>query len=153
MEKSVSEKVQNALFPIVEELGYELVETSYKKTQDGMVLTLYIHSPEGISLDDCATVSQGVDEALEKLDPTNGETYYLNVSSLGLDRPIKNKKDADRNIGYQITIKLFAAENGVKEFVGELKSSTENDLTIDYNGVLKTFEFKKIANAVRVIKI
>lgn len=152
--QSVSEKVQETLFPIVENLGYELVETAYKKTQDGMVLTLYIHNAEGITLDDCEVVSRGVDEALEKLDPTNGETYYLNVSSLGLDRPIKNHKDAQRNIGNEISVKLYAAENGKKEFEGVLTSSCEENLTIKLEtGKEATFDFKKIANAVRIIKI
>ena len=152
--KSISEKVQETLFPIVEELGYELVETAYKKTQDGMVLTLYIHNEEGITLDDCEVVSRGVDEALEKLDPTKGETYYLNVSSLGLDRPIKNHKDAQRNIGNLISVKLYAPENGKKEFEGTLISSNEDNLTIKLvNNEELTFDFKKIANAVRVIKI
>lgn len=152
--KTISEKVQETLCPIVEELGYELVETAYKKTQDGMVLTLYIHNAEGITLDDCEVVSRGVDEALEKLDPTKGEAYFLNVSSLGLDRPIKNHKDAQRNIGYLISVKLYAAENGQKEFEGTLMSSTEDGLTIKLASQEEmTFDFKKIANAVRVIKV
>ena len=152
--QSVSEKVQETLFPIVENLGYELVETAYKKTQDGMVLTLYIHNENGITLDDCEVVSRGVDEALEELDPTHGETYFLNVSSLGLDRPIKNHKDAQRNIGFDISVKLYATEHGNKEHEGKLVACTEKGLIIRKdNGEEVSFEFKKIANAVRIIKI
>ena len=152
--QSVSEKVQEALFPIVENLGYELVETTYKKTQEGMVLALYIHNEKGITLDDCEAVSRGVDETLEKLDPTKGETYFLNVSSLGLDRPIKNYKDAQRNIGNEITVKLFAPEHGSKEHEGKLVAANEKGIIIrKANCEEISFEFKKIANAVRIIKM
>ncbi len=152
--QSVSEKVQDTLFPIIEDLGYELVETAYKKTQEGMVLTLFIHNEKGITLDDCEKVSRGVDEVLEELDPTHGETYFLNVSSLGLDRPIKNHKDAQRNLGFDISVKLYATEHGSKEHEGKLIASNEKGLIIRKDNCEEvSFEFKKIANAVRIIKV
>ena len=80
--KSVSDLVQEMATPIVENLGYELVEVRYAKGFSGMELTLFIHSKNGISLDDCERVSRAVDEPLEELNPTNDMPYTLNVSSL-----------------------------------------------------------------------
>ncbi|MBO7508237.1 MAG: hypothetical protein J6T39_01155 [Clostridia bacterium] len=88
--KSVSEIVEEMAKPIVDNLGYELVEVKYSKGYSGMELTLFIHSPNGITLDDCEKVSKAIDEPLDELNPTKDEPYSLNVSSLGLDRPIKN---------------------------------------------------------------
>lgn len=150
--KSVSEKVYDALNPIVENLGYELVEVTYNKTHTGMVLTLFIHKSEGITLDDCEKVSKAVDDLLDDLDPTQGASYSLNVSSLGLDRPIKTSKDAERNLGKLIDVKLFAPINGKKTFTGELANFDNDGIFVVVDNNTEYFEFKKIANAVLNIK-
>ena len=149
--KSVSELVEEMATPIVENLGYELVEVKYSKGFSGMELTLFIHSPNGISLDDCEKVSKAIDEPLDKLNPTKDEPYSLNVSSLGLDRPIKNERDALRNIGKKIDIKLFAPKDGKKLWTGVLIGSSNEELEIDVSGNKKVFKFIEIAHASPVI--
>ena len=71
------------------------MEVQYKKEQGHMVLTLFIDSPNGIKMEDCERVSRAVDPILDEADPIS-EQYYLSVSSLGLDRPIKS----DRAVSY-----------------------------------------------------
>ena len=150
--KSVSDLVTEMATPIVENLGYELVEVKYQKSHSGMDLTLYIYSPNGISLDDCEKVSKALDEPLDELNPTNNEAYTLNVSSLGLDRPIKSKRDADRNIGVKVDVKLFAQRDGKKVWTGEIVSATDDSLTIKTPEEEKTFKFEEIALASPVIE-
>lgn len=127
---SVAEIVQEKLEPVVEKLGYELIETEYVKKQNGMNLFLYIDSKNGITLEDCEKVHITVDTLLDEFDPTNGAPYTLNVSSLGLDRPLKTDKDLNRNIGEDIEISLYSKIDGKKSFVGKLVSFTEDDIVI-----------------------
>ncbi len=134
---SVFEKIE----PIVTELGYELCEVEYVKKQNGMNLTVFIASPEGININDCEKVHRAIDPVLDELDPTAGAPYILNVSSLGLDRPIKTDKDFIRNQGKMVTIKLFMAKEGKKEFVGELVGKNEDIITLTVDG--KTIDFNK----------
>ena len=118
-----------------------------------MELTLFIYSPNGISLEDCEKVSRAIDEPLDRYNPTNDVSYTLNVSSLGLDRPIKSAKDAKRNVGTKIDVKLYAAKDGKKVFQGVLTDYTENSITIttDKNEKME-FKFEEIALASPVIE-
>lgn len=114
----------------IAELGYELDEVEYIKEYGNMVLTLYIEGENGITLDDCEKVSRAVDPILDEADPIE-EAYYLSVSSIGLDRPLKKDKDFARNIGQKLQVKLYAPVNKKKELVGELKAYDEESFTID----------------------
>lgn len=143
--KSVSLLVEEMARPIVENLGYELVEVKYAKGLSGMELTLFIYSQNGISLDDCEVVSKAVDEPLDVLNPTNDEPYSLNVSSLGLDRPIKDQNDARRNIGSKVEVKLYAPQNGKKNFEGILASFDSETFTIETESDTNTFKYADIA--------
>lgn len=122
--KRTDMKLTNDVFALVEStvdgLGYELVEVQYKKEQGHMVLTLFIDSPNGIKMEDCERVSRAVDPILDEADPIS-EQYYLSVSSLGLDRPIKSDRDFERNLGKKVAVKLYAPKDGKKEFTGLLE--------------------------------
>ena len=149
--KSVSEQVTELATPIVENLGYELVEVKYQKGRSGMELTLFIYSKNGIGLDDCEKVSKTVDGPLDDLNPTNDEPYSLNVSSLGLDRPIKTERDAKRNMGTKIEVKLYAPKDNKKVWTGILTDCTEETIVIQTESEQKTFRFDEIALASPVI--
>lgn len=148
---SVSKLVEDALKPIIENLGYELVEVKYAKDYSGMALTLYVYSQSGITLDDCEKISKAVDQPLDQLNPTGDQPYTLNVSSLGLDRPIKNKDDARRCVGCEIEIKLYAPKDGQKIFKGVLSDYDDQSISIDIQEHKMTFKFTDIALASRVI--
>ena len=89
-------KLTDRIFELTEskvrELGYELYDVEYQKEYDNWVLTLYIDSKDGISLDDCEIVSNAVDPILDEADPIE-QAYYLSVSSVGIDRPLKKDKE------------------------------------------------------------
>ena len=120
MQKNISEEVEEFLKPIVESLGYQIVEVTYKKEPNGMNLTIFIDSPSGINIEDCEKVHLAIDDPLDRLDPTNGASYTLNVSSPGLDRPIKTDSGLKANIGNKLEISLYSKINGVKNIVGNL---------------------------------
>ena len=114
----------------IKELGFELDEVEYIKEYGSMVLTLYIDSPNGVTLDDCERVSRAVEPVLDENDPIE-EAYYLSVSSIGLDRPIKKDKDFQRNIGNKLQVKLYAPINKKKELLGVLTGYDEENFTIN----------------------
>ena len=126
----LTDKVFSIVEPTVTALGYELYEVEYQKEYDNWVLTLFIDHPNGISLDDCEKVSTAVDPVLDEADPIE-QAYYLSVSSVGIDRPIKSDKDFTRNIGKKIDVKLYAPLNGKKELQGTLTAFDDNEFTVE----------------------
>lgn len=130
----VRETVYNALLETVRNLGFELVEVEYLKKHDGMNLTVYIHSEKGISIDDCVLVHKTIDPILDEIDPTEGDKYILNVSSLGLDRPIKTDADFNRNLNKEITVKFYAPVDGKKEIFGKLIQNFQDEFEMEASG-------------------
>ena len=152
MASKVKTICEEKVVPVIEELGYEVVEVEYVKKTDGMNLTFYIDKDEGIAIEDCEKVSKAIDDLLEELDPTEGVGYILNVSSPGIDRPIKNKRDFERNLEKEISITLFSKLDGKKKFDGTLKSYTDEDVSIEIKGEIFTIKRHLIAHIVPVIK-
>ncbi len=143
---------EEKVVPIIEELGYDVIEVEYSKKSDGMNLIFYIDKDGGVQIEDCEKVSKAIDDILEELNPTDDSPYILSVSSPGLDRPLKSDRDFKRNLNNEISITLFAKINGNKKFNGILKSYNENEITIEIDGKEQTIEKDKIAHIVPVIK-
>lgn len=126
--------VFNALENVVSNLGFNLYDVEFVKQQNGMNLTLFITKDnDKVNIQDCELVHRTVDPILDELDPTNGKSYYLNVSSVGLDRPLKIDKDFERCMGQEVVAKLYEAQNKQKEFVGTIKSYNQNELVLTIN--------------------
>jgi len=112
-----TQTVEALLRPVVTGMGYELDEVEFQKEQGNWVLTLYIEHQDGRSatIDDCEAVSRAVDPILDEADPIE-QAYYLSVSSIGIDRPLKKDRDYQRSLGSPITVKLYAPLKGKKEY-------------------------------------
>ncbi|MEW8973475.1 MAG: ribosome maturation factor RimP [Tissierellaceae bacterium] len=118
---------------VADELGYELVDVEYVKEHGDYYLRIYIYRDEGIGLDDCQKMSQIISERLDDKDPIP-DAYYLEVSSPGLDRPLKTDRDLERNLNKNIEIKLYKAIDNKKLYEGELQGYNEKEIRIlDYN--------------------
>ena len=132
MKQNISTIVQEFLERPIADLGYELYDVEYSKKTNGMNLTIYITSPNGpINLEDCEKVHRMVDPLLDELNPTADMPYYLNVSSVGLDRPIKTDKDYKRALGQIVEIKLFTQVGDKKQYKGKLISFDVSKVTIE----------------------
>lgn len=141
IEQAVREKIE----PTVSAMGYEIVDVEFTKKHGEDNLTVYIDIPSGVSLDDCEKVHYAIDPLLDELDPTDGKSYILNVSSPGLDRPFKTQRDFERNYGREAEIKLFAPLKGKKTYEGTLVARGENSVTITADGKEIRIESNKIA--------
>lgn len=152
MASKVKSICEEKIVPVIEKMGYEVVEVEYVKKSNGMNLTFYIDKDDCVQVDDCEKVSKGIDQILEELNPTDDNPYILNVSSPGLDRPLKTERDFKRNIGKEVEVTLFAKLDGKKKYEGTLKSYTDSEITIEYNEKEITLEKNKIAHIVPIIK-
>jgi ribosome maturation factor RimP len=121
--KKLVELITEMAEPIVKEHGLELVDVEYVREKDWF-LRIYINKSGGIDIDDCSVVSSKLTKVLDERDPIK-EKYYLEVSSPGIDRPLKKDKDFQNNYGKMVDVRLFAPLDGQKELVGVLNNHSE----------------------------
>lgn len=141
MKKSIEAAIEELVSPIVDDKGFEIVDIEYVKEAGEYYLRVFLDKEGGISLNDCEAVSRELSEILDVKDPIK-DNYFLEVSSPGLDRPLKKDKDFVRYQGRDIEIKLYKSLNGSKQFEGELVGLNEDKnivVIIDDNEV----EFNK----------
>ncbi len=146
---SVKDRVEELVLPILKDLGYELVEVTYQKQHDAMHLTIFIDSDKegGVSLDDTEIVANAIDKPLDDLDPTAGEPFVLNVSSPGLDRPLKSERDYLKKIGTEIEVSLYSPLAGAKKHIGKLLSYENGIISLETKSGELKIETKCIAVA------
>ncbi|MGL4607816.1 MAG: ribosome maturation factor RimP [Eubacteriaceae bacterium] len=143
--KSKEELLEEILCENVENLSYELFDLTFEKRGKDWFLTLFIDKDGGITLDDCEIVSRSVSDLLDEKDPIE-QSYFLEVSSPGLNRPIKKEKNLEKNINKKIEVHLFAPLNGSKDFEGILKSFTNHLIVLELeDNEMIEFERSKIA--------
>ena len=142
-----------ALFrPIVENMGYVLVEVEYKKEYTGMILSVVIDKDGGVNLSDCEKVSRALDSVLDEHDITNGDSYSFNVSSYGLDRQFKTDYDFNKHIGKKVTIKFYSPYMDTKSMEAVLVAHSDKSITVTYNEENIEIEKSKIASICAVIE-
>lgn len=142
--KGILSKLNEISTKVAEERGYEIVEVAYKKATPHSLVSVFIYKEDGISLDDCDTMSRAIEEELDKEDIIE-ESYYLEVSSPGLDRPIKTQDDLRRNKGKLVEAKLFAPFDGNKLYEGVLASYTKDTVILDNEGKEVELPLKSIS--------
>lgn len=148
----VKELSEAKIRPIIEGMGYELVDVEYKKEYDGMSLIFTIDKEEGVTIDDCEKVNKVIDPIIDELNPTDDQPFTLVVSSPGLDRQLKTDRDLKRTIGKDVIVTLFSKLNGKKNFEGTLISYDEKTIKVLVKDEEMTFDRDKIAGLKLVIK-
>ncbi len=128
--KEIYEQKAEALAqPIVESRGYELVDVEYVKEAGTWYLRLYIDKEGGITINDCEEVSRLFGDRLDEEDFIE-DAYVMEVSSPGLDRPLKKEKDYVRSMGKKVEIRTYRPVEKQKEFCGILSAYDDNSVTI-----------------------
>lgn len=130
------EHIENLVEKLVQDIvtgsAIELVDVEYVKERE-WYLRIFLDKEGGIEIEDCHSVSEQLEAKLEELDPIK-DSYYLEVSSPGLDRALRKDRDFVRHIGDKIEIKTVKPINGEKKFVGILKGLHEGIISIDIDG-------------------
>lgn len=139
-------KVLPLLEPIVEANNLELVDLEFVKEGVNWYLRVYIDKDGGVNIDDCEAVSRALEAKLDEKDPIE-QAYILEVSSPGIDRPLKKEADFVKYQGEIIDVKLYKAQNGSKQYQGKLLGLENGVLSIEEeNGSVVTFEHKDTAS-------
>ena len=111
---------------VAEEMGYELVDVCVDREPTGKYLRFFIDKETGISLDDCEAFHKAVRPLAETVDYD-----FMEVSSPGIDRPLKKDRDFERNLGSEIEVRLFKPIDGTKVITGVLAGLEEGNIIID----------------------
>ena len=111
---------------IADGMGFELVDIAVEKEPTGRYLRFYIDKPEGISLDDCEAYHKAVRDIADAVDYD-----FMEVSSPGIDRPLKKDRDFERNLGSRIEVKLFRPMDGTKLLNGILAGLEDGEILLE----------------------
>ena len=128
--KDVEAKTEVLVMPLIDEKGFEFVDTEFVKEGNSYYLRVFVDKPGGITIDDLESVARPLSDKLDEKDFID-EQYILEVSSPGLGRPMKKDRDFDRNLEKVCEIHLYKAIDGEKEIVGLLKSYDKETITIE----------------------
>lgn len=138
--------------PILDEHNFYLYDMEFVKEGKSWYLRVYIDKEGGITLNDCAIVSDELSEALDNVEPDPiPQAYFLEVSSPGAERPLNNEEDYKRAVNDFIHVSLYQQIDGKKAFEGTLVDLQPEELTLEYMDKARkrqiTIERKKIAQA------
>lgn len=127
---NIEQKIEELIQKKVAKLGYELYDIEYVKEGKEYYLRIYIDKPDGIDLEDCEKVSNGINEMIDTADLIDKQ-YFLEVSSPGIERKLTRDKHLKDNIGKNVEVKLFKSLQNTKRLEGVLKKYDTNNLKIE----------------------
>ncbi len=133
---------------LAQQMGYELVEAGIEKEGAGQYLRFYLDSVSGISLDDCEAFHKRIQPLVEDVDYD-----FLEVSSPGVDRPIRTPAYAAKAVGQTVEIKLYRPLEGQKVFTGTFLGMDDKAYSIVTGQRELSFPIKDVALARRVIDV
>jgi len=126
------------------DLGLTLWDIRFLKEGANYYLRIFIDKDGGVSVDDCETVSRAIDKPLDDLDPIE-QSYFLEVSSPGLERELTRPEHYEKMKGKTITVRLYKAVGNKREFIGTLEDFSDNIITLNVDGSLKEINKKDAA--------
>ena len=129
---------------VAEKLGVSVIDAEFKKEAGKQYLRIFIDKKDGVGIDDCEAFSKAFEARFDELDPIKTE-YTLEVSSPGLERKLRSQREFDYFKGRTVSVKLFAEQNGLKEFCGTLLDFDGKTAKIDYLGNIVSVNIKEAA--------
>ena len=142
---SVAQRVRDIAEPLADEIGIWIWDVEFVKEGARRVLRITVDSEEGIGIEDCEKLHRAIDPLLDEADLIE-EQYYLEVSSPGIERELKNDIHIEACEGWDVEVKLYAPKNGSKLYRGELLPLTENgDIAIKVGEETVIFERSTVA--------
>lgn len=127
------DRVRAAAQRVAADRGYELVDVEVKRAPGGQLVRLYVDKPAGIGLEELQSVSEEVSAILDVEDPIAG-SYTLEVSSPGLDRPLRGEGDYQRFTGRLARLSSYEPIDGRRHWTGRLAGCADGFVTLDMTG-------------------
>ncbi|MDI3257266.1 MAG: ribosome maturation factor RimP [Kyrpidia sp.] len=145
--KRVTAVVEELARPIVEGEGLELVDVEYVKEGANWFLRVFIDRPEGgVDIDDCSRVSERLSDRLDEVDPIPN-SYFLEVSSPGVERPLKNIDALRRAVGQTVSVTTYEPIDGRRAFQGVLTGVDEDELLVKDGDITWNIPYRAVASA------
>jgi len=129
----ILKKIEELVAPVLGNLGYELVERELLMDGGRWVLRLYIDRESGVTIDDCARASHSVDDLIE-VEEVIPVAYTLEVSSPGLNRPLRRREDFEKFCGSIVKLKTLHPVNGRSNYKGILVGMDGDDIVMSIDG-------------------
>jgi ribosome maturation factor RimP len=145
-EEQLAEVVRALIEPVVVYIGMELIDVEYGREPSGKVLRLIIDKPGGVTIDDCSDISHLIGDLLDAKDSLPGP-YNLEVSSPGINRPLKKKDDFERFAGQKVLIKTRKLIDGRRNFKGVLHGTKENFIVVSSEKTTFNIPFELVTKA------
>ncbi|MGE0583337.1 MAG: ribosome maturation factor RimP [Steroidobacteraceae bacterium] len=134
------------LEPLVEQLGYELVDVEANPGRGSGLLRVYLDCAAGVGVDDCERVSREVSALLDVEDPMPG-AFTLEVSSPGFDRVLRKPAHYGRFRGERVRVELVEARDGRRRYTGDLVAVSEHGIELEVDGEAVAVDFAAIDRA------
>ena len=130
MTGEVVERVKSIALPLFTELGLELVDVEFRREANGWILRLYLDKPGGVTLGDCQRVSGELSDLLD-VEGFINHPYTLEVSSPGLNRPLRLESDFLRFVGQRARVSTSQAVAGQRRFLGVLRGYEDGRILLE----------------------
>ena len=122
--------------PVAEKNGCFIYDVEYVKEGSCRYLRIYADKDGGISIDECEIISREISELLDKKDPIK-ENYFLEVSSPGIERKLRQPEHFEMYMGETVDVGLYKAQNGSKTLCGILKGYNGEEIEIETEEIIK----------------
>ncbi|MEO1595183.1 MAG: ribosome maturation factor RimP [Pseudomonadota bacterium] len=142
----LSDEIEALVAPVLEREGYELIDVEFESAGGRSTLRLFIDAENGITLDDCERASNAVSGLLDVEDPVPGE-YYLEMSSPGLDRPLRRPSHYERYVGALARVVMQKGYQGRRRLKGRLSGLEDEIVLLDVDGDTHRLPLEKIESA------
>ena len=139
-------KVTDLIEPIIDEMSFELVDVEYVSNQGRWVLRIYIDKAGGVTIDDCARVSGEIGDVIDVKEIIDHE-YVLEVSSPGLNRPLRKEKDFMSALDKKIRVRMAVPVMGRRNFTGYLKKFQAQTLYLEMDNGHVTLPWREVDKA------
>jgi ribosome maturation factor RimP len=139
-------RVWSELEPHLIEQGFELVELEFAAQGGRGVLRLYVDRSGGVTIDDCVAVSQLLGPVLDAAEYIS-DSYVLEVSSPGIDRPLRKPEDFQRFSGERVVLKSAMPVNGRKKFKGILRGISDGAVSVECDGQTYAIAIENVQRA------
>ena len=149
---SIYQAVTELIEPVVREDNIDLVDVEYKKAGKNWILRIFIDKAQGVTVGDCQKLSRQIEDLIE-VHELISEAYTLEVSSPGLDRPLKKEPDFLRNKGKRVQVKTFSPIDDRKRFSGTIKDFANDVLFLEDEGGVLEIQWAQIAQAKLIIEL
>jgi len=132
--------------PLLERLGYELVQLDYSAGRAHALVRVFVDRPDGVTLDDCARISRELSALLDVEDPIPS-AYTLEVSSPGFDRVLRTQAHFGRFVGSRVFVELKEPRDGRRRYTGKLLTVDEAGIALEVDRERVRMAFDEIGKA------